>query len=226
MKLTLSTTPERTAVLGRAAFVSAIFATMLAPLHALARFATEDGRSDLDLPGVRAWAEPAAEALEPLLDWASADTVYLTYGKAFFPIFLVATLCALVVRGGRGSTTGAEKWGWRLAAPGYVVVTVATFGEYWTPFLDEAFLLLAIPGMLLSMIGSTVLGIGLLRRGFRPRTTAVLLMLWIPAFIVLSNLIALGAAALPFLWAFGIAGRDLPRLAEARLEQSADLVGV
>lgn len=206
----ITTTPERAQTIGRAALLSAIFATVLAPLHALARFATEDGRSDLDLPGVRAWAESARDAFAPLLDWASPNTVYLTYGKMFLPVFLLATLSALIVRGVRGpGVTGAEKWGWRLASVGYVAVTVATFGEYWTPFIDEFFAVLGIPGLLLSMIGSTVLGIGLLRRGFRPRATAVLLVLWIPAFLVLSDLIALGAAALPFLWAWGIAGRDV-----------------
>jgi hypothetical protein len=207
VKLAITTSPERAEAIGRAAFVGACFATVLAPIHALARYATAEGKSDLNLPGVRAWAEPARNALEPLLDWASPHTVYVTYGKLFLPVFLAATLGALLVRGARGTTTGAEKWGWRLASFGYVLATASTFGDYWTPFLDQSFLLLGIPGLLLSMIGSTVLGFGLLRRGFRPRVTALLLVLWIPLFVVLSGLIAMGAAALPFLWAWGIAAR-------------------
>jgi hypothetical protein len=209
MRLAITTTPERAAMLGRAAFWSAGFATVLGPVHALARYATEDGKEDLDLPGVRAWAEPARDALNPILDWSSADTVYTTYGKLWLPVFLLATLMALVVRGTRGETTGAEKWGWRIASLGYVVATVALVGEYWSPFLDETFAIVGIPGVLLSLIGSTVLGIGLLRRGYRPRVTAVLLVAWIPLMLVISDLVALGAACLPFLWAWGLTGRDV-----------------
>lgn len=214
MRLAITTTPERTAALGRAAFWSAAFATVLAPMHALARYATEDGRSDLDLPGVRAWADPARDALEPLLDWGSPDTVYTTYGKLWLPVFLLATLMALVVRASRSETTGAEKWGWRLASAGYVVATAALLGQYWSPFLDETFAVAGIPGLLLSMVGSTVLGVGLIRRGYRPRATAVLLVVWIPLMVVLSNLVALGAACLPFLWAWGLTGRHAQRTSE------------
>jgi hypothetical protein len=219
MKLAITTTPDRAALLGKAAFWSAAFATVLAPLHALARYATEDGKEDLDLPGVRAWAEPARDALEPLLDWASPDTVYLTYGKAWFPVFLIATLTALVTRARRGETRGAEKWGWRIASVGYVLATLSVLGDYWTPYLDESFLFLGMPGMLLSLVGSTVLGIGLLHRGYRPRTTAVLLVLWIPLMIVISNLVALGAAALPFLWAWGVTGQVHWSRAEAGVRE-------
>lgn len=205
--LTLTPAPERTEALNRAAIVSAVFATVLAPIHALARYATEDGKEDLELAGVKVWAEPARDAFEPLLDWASPDTVYVTYGKLFFPVLVIALLVALTVRARREPATGAEKWGWRIAVPGYVLLAVATFGEYWTPFLDEFFALAAIPGLLISLVGSTVLGIGLLRRGYRPRSTALLLTLWIPAVVVLSSVIALGAALLPMVWAWALSGR-------------------
>jgi hypothetical protein len=215
MRLAITTTPERAALLGRAAFWSAAFATVLGPVHALARYATEDGKEDLDLPGVRAWAEPARDALNPILDWGSPETVYTTYGKLWLPVFLLATLVALVVRGSRGETTGAEKWGWRLASLGYVIVTVGLVGEYWSPYLDETFAVVGIPGLLLSVIGSTVLGIGLLRRGYRPPATAMLLVAWFPLMIVISDLVALGAACLPFLWAWGLTGRQMHHSATA-----------
>jgi hypothetical protein len=169
---------------GKAAFVAAVAGTVLAPIAALSRFATEEGKQDLELPGVRVWAEPTAEALSPLLDWGSADTVYLAYGKLWAPILLAAVLCAFAVRR-RRTPTGAEKWGWRLTLIGMVGIAVGV------------------------TIGGLVLGIGLLRRGFRPRATAVLLILWLPLFFVLSSLIAAGAALLPMLWAFGVAGWSL-----------------
>ncbi len=37
----------------------------------------------------------------------------------------------------------------------------------------------------------------------------MLLVLWLPLFFVLSGLIAAGAALLPMLWAFGVAGWSL-----------------
>jgi hypothetical protein len=46
------------------------------------------------------------------------------------------------------------------------------FGDYYTPWIDQSFLLLTIPGLLISLVGSTMLGIALLRNRYRPRTTA------------------------------------------------------
>ena len=195
------------ATIGRAAFVAAVAGTVLAPIAALTRFATEDGKEDLESGAVRAWAEPAADALSPLLEWGSADTVYVTYGKLWAPIMLAAVLCAFAVRR-RRTPTGAEKWGWRVTLTCITGIGVGVTTSYWTPLLEEAFLL-TIPFMLIGMIGGMVLGIGLLRRGFRPRATAVLLVSWLPAFFVLTDVIAMGAALLPLLWAFGIAGRAL-----------------
>lgn len=190
--------------IGRAALVAATAGTVLAPIHALSRFATEDGREDLESGIVRAWAEPAADRLRPLLDWASADTVYTTYGKLYAPILLTALLCAFTVRRHR-TPTGAEKWGWRVMLTGLVGALVGVTGSHWTPLLDE-FFVVALPFLLVSLIGGTTLGIGLLRRGFRPRPTAVLLALWFPLFVALSSAVAFGAGLLPLLWAFGIAG--------------------
>lgn len=190
--------------IGRAAIAAAAAGTALAPLHALARFATKDGKSDLDSSVVRAWAEPARDAVKPLLDWGSADTVYTTYGKLWTPILLAMLLCAVTVFG-RRTPTGAEKWGWRLLLTGLVGMTVGVTGSYWTPLLDE-FFAVALPFILIAMIGGMVLGIGLLRRGFQPRATPVLLIAWLPLFFVLSGVIAMGAAMLPALWAWAIAG--------------------
>lgn len=203
---------ERDRHIGRAALAAAVVGTVLAPIHALSRYATEDGRSDLESSLVRAWAEPARDALHPLLDWSDADTVYLTWGKVWGLLFLAALLCAVTVRR-RRTPEGAERWGWRIALTGYALTTVGVFGSYWTPLLDE-FFLFTVPGLLVSMGGSTLLGFTLLRRRFRPRATAVLLATWIPAMIALSSTVALGAASMPMIWAWGLAGRRLGRTVE------------
>lgn len=193
---------------GVAAWLAAGIATILGPVHALARFETEVGSEDLENPLTRAWAEPAAEALRPLLAWSDPDTVYLTYGKIWLPVLIAAIGCAFVVRR-RREPRGVERWGWAIALVGYVVLTTGILVTYWTPWLEPGFMFLVVPGLLVSLIGSTVLGVTLIRRGHRPRTTGWLLALWLPLAIALSAVIALGAATLPMLWAWGAAGRRL-----------------
>jgi hypothetical protein len=190
------------------ALVAAYAGTILAPIHALSRYATADGAGDLDSAVVRAWAAPAARWLRPLLDWSDPMTVYTTYGKVWLPILLAATACAFAIRRHR-DPVGLERWGWRLALAGYVLATASIVGDYWTPWIETSFAYLGIPAMLISVAGSTVLGTALLRRRFRPRLTGWLLATWLPTLIALSSLIALGAALLPMLWAWALAGRIL-----------------
>jgi hypothetical protein len=202
-------TSRTRAVAGRAALVAACAGTVLGPLHALARFATHDGKGDLSSPVVRAWAEPAARTLRPLLDWGSPDTVYLTYGKVWLPILLVATACAFVVRGSR-TPTGVERVGWWIALTGYSLATASVLGDYWTPWIDQSFVILGIPGLFTSVIGSGVLGFALVRRGYRPRTTAWLLLTWPVTLFSIAAVVAQGAALIPMLWAWALAGLALP----------------
>lgn len=201
-------TTNASPMLGRLAFLGACAATVLAPLHALARFATHDGAGDLRSPLVHWWAAPAARTFRILLDWGSPDTVYLTYGKAWLPIIVAATACAFAVRRAR-RPVGLELWGWRIALTGYVLGTLSEVGEYWTPWIDETFLVVGLPGTLVCLVGSTLLGIALLRHGFRPRATGWLLATWLVTLFALSSVIALGAALLPMLWAWGLAGRRM-----------------
>jgi hypothetical protein len=213
--------------IGRFAWAMAWFGLVAGQLHALARFATEDGKSDLDVAAVRAWAEPAADAVSPLLDWAGADTVYLTYGKLWLPIFLSFTLCAFVVHRRRqehGAVRGAERWAWRIALTGYVLATISVTAEYWTMWtsIDDSLLdgifLATIPVMLLTMLGSTFLGIVLIRRGLG--LPAWLLAVAFPGVFVISSITSLGNVVLPLAFAFGILGR---RIAVARAGQSSEL---
>jgi hypothetical protein len=209
-----------TRAIGYAAPIAAVSGTLLAPIHALSRYATADGAADLDSAAVRAWAVPAARRLHVLLDWSNPQTVYTTYGRLWLPIFATAVACAFAI-GARRHPTGFERWGWRITLVGYVIAAASLVGDYWTPWMDASFAMLGIPGMLVSVTGSTLLGIALLRRRFRPRVTGWLLATWFPALVVLSSVIALGAGLLPMLWAWAVAGHllrvdlqtgdDLPR---------------
>lgn len=218
--------------IGTFAWVMAWAGLVLGQLHALARHLTEDGKSDLDLAMTRFWAEPAGRALRPLLDWADPDTVYLTYGKVWFPIALAFTMCAFVVHSLR-QPAGFEKWAWRTALTGYVLITVATLLSYWTQWtgynaMFDISLALDIPGLLLTLIGSTMLGIAWLRRGSGLRLPAWLLVISIPFGLVITEITSLGNVLIPTMLAFAVIGRRLaqdPSYAErvaspARAEQT------
>jgi hypothetical protein len=184
-------------------------------MHSLARFATEDGQEDVTAL-TSAWADPARGILEPLLTFADEDRVYLIYGMLWGPLFLVALGCAVVVRR-RRSESGigrGERWAWRVYLPGLTLFTLGGFGAYFGGWInpamvDWAFVALVIPGVLLTLIGGTWLGIVLLRRGFRPRVTAVLLALIFPLMIAVSSLMSLGSGFIPMLIAWGFAGRAI-----------------
>jgi len=200
--------------IGRFAWVMAWVGLVVGQLHALARHNTADGREDLHSALTRAWSDPARAALRPLLDWGDPDLVYVTYGKIWLPVFVAFTLCAFVVRR-RREPAGFEKWAWRIALTGYVWACVSVFGDYWTQWtgtpnalLDLSFLV-GLPGLLLTLVGSTLLGIALLRNGIRPRSAAWLLTLTIPVAVVALQVTSMGSAALAVIFGFGILGRRI-----------------
>ncbi|WP_143448386.1 hypothetical protein [Kineosporia sp. A_224] len=203
-------------LVGRLAWWAAWTGLVLGQIHALSRFATADGREDLRAPLVRLWAVPASEALRPLLDWSGPDRVYLTYGKIWLPVFAAFTLCAVTTYRAR-RPRGAERWTWRLAITGYLVAVLGVALDYWTqwgahptPFLETAFLV-SIGGLLLTLLGSTALGIALLRGHFRPAASAWLLALCIPIAVAILQVTSLGNAALPQMFAFALIGRQFNR---------------
>lgn len=209
--------------IGRVAWVTAWVALVLGQLHAMARHNTADGKEDLQLWATRVWSDPARHLFHPLLSWADPDAVYLTYGKIWMPIFVIFTLCAFAVRR-RRQPVGFEKWAWRVALLGYVFACIGTFCDYWTQwatynsFFDVAFLI-TLPAVLLTLLGSSVLGVTLLFRDFRPRASAWLLALTFPLAFAITMVTSLGNVALPVIFAFGIAGRDLARDVSQAREQ-------
>jgi hypothetical protein len=215
------------AAVGRFAWWSAWFGLVAGQLHALSRFATEEGRSDLEYPLVRAWAEPAADRLRPLLDWADPDLVYVMYGKIWLPVFLGFFLCALVVHR-RRQPRGFEKAAWRVVLVGYGWAVVGVALTYWTQWVetpgaqelvDLAFLF-TVPALLLTLVGSTVLGFSLVRNGLRPRAAAWLLLGALPLALAITEVTSLGSAALPVMFAFALLGRELARPGSSRTGSS------
>jgi hypothetical protein len=154
------------------------------------------------------------EALSPLLGWGDADLVYVTYGKIWFPLFVAFTLCAFVIYKQRRPGLW-ETWVWRVALTGYVLACAGVFLDYWTQWtgnynvLFQVGWIVTVPGLLLTMLGSTVLGITLLLRGSAARLPALLLALAIPLAWLILQATSLGNAVLPVMFAFGILGRRL-----------------
>ena len=197
---------------GLAAVVLALASIVLAPLNALARMRTDSGLSDYENPLASWWARPTMDVARPVLDWASPDTVYETYGKFYVFAVVAALACALAVRSRRPPRPGwAERWGWRIALGGYALTAVSLFFTYWVANLDIVFLAVTIPSLLLSSVGNVLLGIGLIRGDFRPRLTGWVLAFELPLSI---GLVALSTQALgmwPMMAAWGAAGWSLWR---------------
>ena len=226
--MTITTATERR--IGAFAWTMAWFGLVAGQVHALARHRTADGRSDLELPATRFWAEPAGDALRPLLDWASPDTVYLTWGKVWIPVFLAFTLCAFVVMRQR-DPRGFERVAWWAAVVTYVAATtsvVAYYGLQWNGFtaVEGPADILMFTSLPLMMLTTTTLGITLLVKGFRPRLPAVLLALQIPLLIGITTVTSLGSGALPVMFAFGLLGRRITRGERAAEPRQASAVTV
>jgi hypothetical protein len=200
--------------IGRFAWAMAWFGLVAGQFHAMARHQTADGKGDLEMWTTRVWSDPGRKLFAPLLDWASPDVVYVTWGKIWLPVFVAFTLCAFAIHR-RRRPVGFEKWAWRIALVGYVGATASVFAEYWTQWtsvdqdLVDTVFVATVPFLLITMIGSTLLGIALLRRGIRPKLPAVLLSLVIPGLIAISMVTSLGNVVLPIAFAFGILGRQM-----------------
>ena len=228
-----------TRLTGLYALIAAAAAVLLAPLLALSYFATADGAEALETGTVSAWADPARDLIGGLVTWAEPERVYATYVQAFALLFPALFLCARAVRARRPAAAGRlERWGWRIALFGYGLASVgliaaslvlidasaAVEGSSAYAALDAVFISLMLPGMAISVIGSSVLGIALLRNRYESTITAGLLVLAFPSMLVLSTLLGHnGLALLPLFVAWGVAGsrlwREAPVGAAHRLAQ-------
>jgi hypothetical protein len=188
--------------ISRTAWVMAAVGTVVGQVHALAR-AQAHPNDYVDAPLAAAWGVPATQALRPLLDWSDPWTVYVTYGKIWFPVCLAFTAAAYLVYR-RRRPLGAERRLWQLALVAYALMTVSVFGDYFTPWMNQMFIL-GVAAMLVIGFGGIPLGIVLLRHGFRPRFTPILLMAFIPFMFAVTTLTSLGSALLPLMWGWAIA---------------------
>ncbi len=186
------------------AWVMAAVGTVVGQVHALAR-AQAYPHDFEESPLARAWGEPATRALRPLLDWSDPWTVYVTYGKIWIPACAAFTAAAYLVYL-RRRPAGTERWLWRVALVGYALMTLSVMGDYLTPWMDQMFVI-GIGAILLIGFGGIPFGIVLLRNGFRPRVTPVLLIIFIPFLFAATTVTSLGSALLPLMWGWAASAR-------------------
>ncbi|CAN5590885.1 hypothetical protein BH23ACT7_BH23ACT7_08860 [soil metagenome] len=201
--------------IGLYAIVAAATGVLIEPLLAVAYFDTVGGAEQLDVPTVAAWAVPARELFGGLVTWASADVVYNTYTLIMALMFPAVIAVALATRAQRPELRKrSERVGWRIALTGYglfgagvLLVAVMVISAAPDALVDAGFMALMIPGMLLSMIGSTILGIVFLRTGHQPRLTGWLLACSLPLLIVGSAVVGHnGFGILPLMIAWAATG--------------------
>ncbi len=213
-------------LIGLYAVISAAAVCVVAPLLSLAYFATKDGADSLTTSTTSAWADPARRLADGLLTFAAPERVYGTYLQAFALIFPAVLLCAWVVRSNRPiEKTRVERWGWRVTLLGYGLLTgglgVAFGMESISVFtgttshngpLNVLFLAALFPGILCATLGSTILGISLIRSSYETRVTAWLLALSLPLWALGSFVLGHNSLGLaPLFIAWGATGLNLWR---------------
>jgi hypothetical protein len=202
--------------IGLYAIVAAIAAILIEPPLAVAYFDTAGGVEQLEIGTVAAWAVPAREAFGGLVTWASSEQVYATYTLVLALMFPAVLLTALATRAQRPQPRKrSERIGWRIALSGYglfgsgvlFVAVLVNLSGAPDGLVDVGFLGLMIPGMLLSMIGSTILGIVFLRSGHQPRLTGWLLTFSLPLLVIGSGVLGHnGFGILPLMVAWAATG--------------------
>ncbi|WP_161965106.1 hypothetical protein [Ornithinimicrobium cerasi] len=213
------TTPSTARWISRAAWTTAAVGTVGGQLHAVARGLShpEDWQ---EAPLTRLWAEPTSQALGPLFDWSDPWTVYITYGKLWTPVCVALTLAAFLVYQRRGPT-GLERRLWHVVLAGHVLMTVSVVGDYFTPRWMDVMFLVGVGAMLIIGLGGILLGSLLLRRGFRPRVSAVLLVAFLPGVFLITTVTSLGSALLPLAWGWAIAAHRAAQPASSGMTSSS-----
>ena len=205
--------------IGRLAWVMAWVGLVVGQFHAMARHNTADGKEDLQLWTTRVWSDPRARLLQAAARLGEPGRRLpdlredLAPGVRGVHAVRLRRTSSPAARSASRSGPGGSR------SPATCWACVGVFCDYWTQwdtynaFFDVAFLI-TLPGFLLTLLGSTLLGIVLLRREFVPRSSAWLLALTFPLAFGILQVTSMGSAALPVMFAFGIAGRQLARASE------------
>lgn len=209
LKRMIHPSPDQIRLTGLAAMVGGALGVLVSPLYSLAYFASSDGVAETQSAATQAWAEPARDLLEPLLTFASADVVRITYGKLWLLVWM-GMLVGLVGLHARHARQGGrpERWGFRVSFAGLLLLVIGAFG-FWLDFALDFVAFLVFPGLLLLALGSPIFGLGTWRAGLAPRTGALLLVVGGPAVLVISEVATLGGGLVLFYLAWVVLGHAL-----------------
>lgn len=206
-------------IVARLALGAALLGSFVAPVVAVSYLHTPEGMESLEQPSIAAWVGPATLLLRPLLDGLGVDRIYLV-GTQTMAVLWLATVVAALAVARRRRPDGLERVWWWIALLGYAWFAAGLLGFSLLAGLlpptdaaaDAAFLAGMLPGLLVSLIGSTLLGVGMLRRRDPDRGAAWLLALAVPLWLF-ANL-GLGhnsIGLLPLMWAWALASRSVVR---------------
>lgn len=217
---------------GLAAVLSGVLAIILTPFATFAGWMAGPGHT---YPDMR-WALLIEPLVIPFLGFGPREEVYATYGKMFFPIYLLFMIGLVSLHARIAGRAGrSEVRGFRVALIGLVMNLIGNIGDYWLgkevlhqPLWGMTFAIGTMLGTLVYVIGSVLLGISILRTSALPRwsgwvliiapTLGIVLGLWqvkhLPSALVLP--VGLGWMLLGFaLWS----GRDALIRQSARVNQ-------
>lgn len=206
-------------VVSRLALTAALLGSLVAPVVAVSYLHTPEGVEYLEQPSIAAWVAPATALLRPLLDGLGVDRVYLLGTQAMAVLWLATVVAALAVAR-RRRPAGLERVWWWIALLGYGWFAAGLLGfgllagllPPTDAVMDGIFLAGMLPGLLASLIGSSLLGIGMLRRRDPGRGAAWLLALAVPLWLFANLVLGHNSIGLlPLMWAWALASRSAVR---------------
>ncbi|MGF1473095.1 MAG: hypothetical protein ACFB50_15330 [Rubrobacteraceae bacterium] len=185
---------------GLAAMLGGALAIVVAPFITSAYSLTEDGAGT-----VPPWEPTLSDSLGPLFTFATSEVVYATYGKVYFFVFLGFLLGLIGLRARRRDRAGRlERWGFGLCFVGVALNLIGNVPDYWvgedTVFEYIGFVAGTALGLLVLTVGSSLLGVALLRARAVSRLGTWLLALS-PAGVILPGFVGFGnIPSGPALW--------------------------
>lgn len=121
-------------------------------------------------------------------------------------------MCAVTVCH-RRRPRGLERVAWWATLMAFTLITVSVGGDYLTPRIDQIFMI-GVVATTFFLAAGTLLGMMLIKNRFRPRTTAVIMVVQLPLLLLITSITSLGSTLIPFLWAIVIAAHHTLRRAE------------
>lgn len=205
---------------GLAPVLGGLLAIILTPFATFAGWMAGPGHTYPDMM----WARLIEPLVIPFLGFGPREEVYATYGKMFFPIYLLFMIGLVSLHARIAERTGRlEGRGFRVAFTGLVMNLIGNIGDYWLgkevlhqPLWGMTFATGTMLGTLVYVVGSVLLGISILRTTVLSRwsgwtliiapTLGIVLGLWqikhLPSALVLP--VGLGWIVLGFaLWSSG-----------------------